>query len=222
MSGRRKIPLVTGEIYHIFNRGIDKRVTFVDSREYARALNVLGFYRFSSPPMRLSRFLKLKKERMSEVSKLSWGNKIVSVFCFCLMPNHFHLVLRQETDQGISRFMSQFLNSYTRYFNTKNKRIGQLFLDQFKNVLIGNENQLLHISRYVHLNPYSSQKVSNLGELTKYKWSSLPEYLDGKTQLCDQTMILSYFKTRKEYGKFVFDNADYQKELKRIEHLVLE
>ncbi|PIP57108.1 hypothetical protein COY30_00105 [Candidatus Woesebacteria bacterium CG_4_10_14_0_2_um_filter_44_9] len=223
MTSFRKVPLVTGEIYHVFNRGIDGRITFSGIREYSRAYQIMKYYRFVSPPLKLSVFLRIGDAKRQELQESSWGEKLVSIMCYCFMPNHFHFLLRQETNGGISRFLSQFLNSYTRYFNTRNKRVGPLFLDDFKNVLVENEEQLLHLSRYIHLNPYSSKVVENLSDLYKYEWSSLTEYIGGSEDyVCDREMISSYFKTSESYKKFISDRADYQRELKQIENLVID
>lgn len=223
MTSFRKVPLVTGEIYHVFNRGIDGRVTFSDIKECSRAYQVIKYYRFSSPPLKLSIFLRISDSKRQELQESSWGEKLVSIMCYSLMPNHFHFMLRQEIDGGISKFLSLFQNSYTRYFNTKNNRVGQLFLDTFKNVLVEREEQLLHLSRYIHLNPFSSSVVNNLEDLYKYEWSSLGEYIGGSEDyICEKDMILSSFKTKESYKKFVSDRADYQRELKQIENLIIE
>lgn len=214
----RKIPLVNGETYHIFNRGIDRRVTFGDSNEFLRAYESMKFYQSESPPMRISQFLRIGPDFKQKALSMPKGDNLVTIYSYCFMPNHFHFVLRQELDNGVSRFVGRFLNSYTRYYNTKHKRVGGLFLDQFKNVLVQGDTQLLHLSRYVHLNPYSSGIVKNLEDLSDYKWSSLKEYL-GKTDVsvCDKKMIMSNFKNRDMYKKFVFDRAEYQRELKELE-----
>ena len=96
-------------------------------------------------------------------------------------------------------------------------------MDTFKNVLVEREEQLLHLSRYIHLNPYSSRVVEELDDLYKYEWSSLTEYLGGSEDyFCDKEMIMSYFKTNESYKKFVSDRADYQRELKEIENLIID
>lgn len=151
------------------------------------------------------------------------NDKLVELICFCLMPNHLHLLLSQKKDNGISKFMANLQNSYTRYFNTKHERIGPLMQGQFKAVLIEDDEQLLHVSRYIHLNPYSSFIVKDLTDLEKYPWSSLPEYLGiVSTSICNKQVILSYFKSVEDYKKFVFDQADYQRKLEKIKHLILE
>ena len=222
----RKTPLVTNEIYHIFNHSLDDRPVFVNKRECSRALEALNFYHFDALPFRLSYFLKRPKNEKTEMIKdlSNKGKKLVDFLCFCLMPTHFHLLLKQKKDNGISKFMSDFQNSFTRYFNSKHERKGALFLDQFKAVRIVSQEQFVHVSRYVHLNPYSSFVIKSLEKLENYPWSSLPEYAqdDKKQKICDVGPILSFFKNSKGYLKFIFDQADYQRELDRIKHLALE
>lgn len=139
------------------------------------------------------------------------------------MPNHFHFLLKQVEEEGTSKFMSNFTNSYTRYFNVKNKRNGPLFQGKFKAIRIETDEQLLHLSRYIHLNPYSSYVVKTLKDLEKYPSSSFPEYLGkSQTSLCSKEIILGQFKNLNLYKKFVFDQADYQRRLEKIKHLILE
>lgn len=221
----RLIPLVTNEIYHVFNQGIDKRPTFTDKKEYLRGIETLKFYKFFSPPTKLSLFLdksKEDKEKILEIIKKQ-NRELIEILCFCLMPNHFHFLLKQTLDNGISKFMSNFQNSYTRYFNTKNKRKGPLFYNQFKAIRIETDEQLLHVGRYTHLNPYSSFIVKDLKALTTYPWSSFPEYIsETKGPLCNTKIIGDFFKDKVKYKTFVFDQADYQRHLNEIKHLIVK
>lgn len=219
----RKIPLVNGEIYHVFNRGIDRRPTFTTKGEFQRAQQTLSFYKFFNLPMSLSKFLRLENKKQNEVLDLLMKNKkLIEIFCYCLMPNHFHFLLRQEQDQGIARFLSNLQNSYTRYFNIRHERDGSLLLDQFKAVRIETEEQLIHVSRYIHLNPHTGYVVKTLEELECYPWSSFPDYLQGNSKIVNIEFTLNLFGSIQKYKKFVFDQADYQRRLKEIEHLVLE
>lgn len=220
----RKIVFANNEIYHIFNRSIEQRPIFTDKREYTRALITLEFYRFKSPPLRLSKALLLenkKREKFFQNLK-ERGKKLIEIVSYCLMPNHFHFLLKQKMDNGISRFISNFTNSYTRYFNTKHKRIGPLFQGIFKAVRIENDEQLIHVSRYIHLNPVVSFIVKE-ELLDAYPWSSLPEYLTSSRQeICNKEIILGLFPSKEKYRKFVHDQIDYAKKLEAIKHLVLE
>lgn len=220
----RSIPLVTNEIYHIFNRGVDHRPTFLNKKEFKRAIKVMNFYRFAKLPVRLSFFLIWAKERREELLNEyeKKAERLIDIISFCLMPNHFHFLLRQKTSGGIAKFMSNFQNSYTRYFNTRHKRIGPLFLDQFKAVRIETDEQFLHVSRYIHLNPYSSFVVKTLRELKEYLWSSLPESLGLQQGICQTDEVTFHFQNKSTYQKFIFNQADYQRNLEKIKHLTFE
>ncbi len=221
----RKTPLVTNEIYHIFNRGINRQPTFAKKKEYLRALSTVNYYRFHNLPLSLSKFLvKTQKEQESILNKLLSGEKDIEVVSFCLMPNHLHLIVKQLKEKGISKFMSNIQNSYTKYFNKKNERDGPLFLGQYKAVHIETDEQLIHVSRYIHLNPYTSWIEKNLNNLENYPWSSLKEYLYPKvSKISNPEIILKLFKNKPDlYKKFVYDQASYQRKLKAIKHLIFE
>ena len=220
----RKTIFANSEVYHVFNRGVEKRPTFTDKRELDRAILTLDYYRFITPLLRLSKVLLLnKEERFGFLSGLrKKDKKHVKVLSFCLMPNHFHFLLRQELDKGIQRFVSNFTNSYTRYFNTKHKRVGPLFQGIFKAVHIEDDEQLLHVHRYIQINPTVSFVVEE-EELENYQWCSLPEYL-GKTkeEICEKGLVMANFSSLTKYKKFIFDQIDYARKLEQIKHLTLE
>jgi len=114
-------------------------------------------------------------------------------------------------------------NSYTKYFNFKRKRIGSLFQGIFKAIRVETDEQLIHLSRYIHLNPYSSYIVKSIKDLKTYPWSSLPDYLGKqKYPFLKKKFILDFFKSKRDYQEFVFNQADYQKELEKIKHLTWE
>jgi putative transposase len=224
MATIRGLVFLTGEIYHVFNRGVERREVFTDIREYKRALNTLWFYRFPQK-LRLSSYYDLStKEREAFQISLTDKNKdkIVEILAYCLMPNHFHLILRQKQDNGISNFVANFSNSYTKYFNIKHKRPGSLFQGPFKAVHVETDEQLLHLSHYIHINPVSSGVIKP-EKLEEYFWSSFPEYL-GKSQLaiCDTNWLSGFFSTKKKYKQFVFDQIGYAQKLESIKHLALE
>lgn len=222
MAGREE-SLVTGEYYHVFNRGVAKLPVFVAKQDYQQAMLGLNYYRFIKPPIKLSRFKRLNTQSKAEfLSKLSGiGNKLVDIVSFTLMPNHFHLLLKQTADNGIARYLSLFTNSYTRYFNTKLRRPGPLFQGVFKAVHVDNNAQLLHLSRYIHLNPYVSGIVNKV-DLLAYPWSSLPYYLAGTKDIIEPSSILSQFKNPPGYRDFVLNHADYARELESVKHLTID
>jgi putative transposase len=219
----KRVFLAKDEIYHVLNRGVEKRITFTDRKEYLRARQTLDYYQYANPPLRLSHFIKLENDTKLLLSaKVKKLHKQVEILAYCLMPNHFHFLLRQTTDNGISKFIANFTNSYTKYFNTKHDRVGPLFQGLFKAVHIENDEQLLHTSRYIHINPSSSFLVSK-NSLSEYPWSSYPEYLKPSHEsLCETNTILQFFPSRKLYEQFVLDQVDYAQNLERMKHLLLE
>lgn len=186
-------------------------------------MEVIRYYQYQVP-IRFSIFRSLAQEERSKFISAYFkpNNKVVSILSFCLMPNHFHFLIKQLKDNGIKRFLSNFQNSYTKYFNTKNVRKGSLLLDQFKAVRIETDEQLIHVSRYIHLNPYTAYIVKSLDELENYPWSSFKEFIDGQKDIADIEVVLSYFKNIKDYKIFMYDQASYQRKLDAIKHLVLE
>jgi len=221
----RKVVLATGEVYHLINRGNDRRPIFLGKRDHQRFLNTIVYYQYFLPSIKLSYFLVLSKEKRDQfIEKLSQNNKyLVEIICYCLMPNHFHFLVKQTEEGGISKFMSQIQNSYTRYFNVKNKRVGSLFQGQFKAKRIETDEQLIHLSRYIHLNPYTSFVVKTLQDLTNYPWSSFPEYIGkNKISFLKKNLVFDLFNNAFDYQEFVFNQADYQRELEIIKHLTWE
>lgn len=220
----RKIVFANQEIYHVVNRGVAKKPIFTGAKDYQRALEIIDYYRYPNPPLRFSFYNRLpKREKQNFIEKLKKENKpLVEIIAFCLMPNHMHFLLKQLQKKGTPTFMRNFQNSYARYFNTKYDRIGPLFQSMFKAVRIETDEQLLHVSRYIHLNPVSSYLIE-VEDLFGYPWSSFPEYVRVQPpKLVATDLILGYFKTKEDYGKFIFDQADYQRELEKIKHLILE
>jgi putative transposase len=221
----RKYPIFPEQIYHVFNRSVARQPIFLGEKDYQRFLETIGFYRSASPPLRLSYYNRLaKQEKATFMEKLQKeGKKQIAIFTFCLMPNHFHFLLKELIEGGIRKFASNLQNSYAKYFNTKRKRAGALFQEMFKAVRIETDEQFVHVARYIHLNPYSSFVVKNLGQLKTYPWCSLSDYLDGSHfDFLDKDLLISFFKTKEAFKNFTFDQADYQRHLEEIKHLTIE
>lgn len=221
MPSNRKIVLANGEYYHLFNRGVERRPVFMNRREFSRAIELVNFYRFDKPPLRYSKYLALnEKQRQNFLSSLK--EKSVEIVAFCLMNNHFHFLVKQIKDHGVSKFMANFMNSYTKYFNTKYQRVGPLFQGAFKAVHVESDEQLLHLSRYIHLNPVTSFKVKP-EQLKDYKWSSYPNYIrNSDMYFVRKDVVMNFFKKSVKYESFVLDQINYTKKLKTIEHLIID
>lgn len=222
MSTNRSIVLANGEIYHVFNRGIDRRPIFTSKREYQRMMTAVWLYRYAYPGANLSQYLDLSDEQKRVLEKtLEEKTPQISLLAYCLMPNHFHLVVRQEVQDGIRKFLANISNSYTRYFNLKRKRVGPLLQGTFKAVRVESDEQFLHLTRYVHLNPVVSY-LCKLEKLPLYSWSSYREYLSPRDmKLCNKEVVQSLISL-KNYAKFVKDQADYASNLKKVRHLTLD
>lgn len=222
----RKIPLISGEIYHVFNRSVAKQPIFNTKRDYSRFVDAINYYKFLDTPFRFSHFFRMdSKERASLMGNLKkTKNKSVQILAFCIMPNHFHLLARQLEDNGILTLIKNIQNSYAKYFNIKYKRTGALFQEQFKAVHLESDEQLLHVCRYIHLNPLTAYIVKNLEDMISYPWSSLRDYLgDNEREIISTSEILAFFNSKeKDFLKFNGDQENYQKVLGRIKHLILE
>lgn len=209
----RVTPFVNSEFYHVFNRGVARMPIFLNSFDYKRFIKTMVYYQIEGPKPKFSRFSPTG-------NTLNEKNKIVEIVCYCLMLNHFHFLLKQTKDGGITEFVSKLSNSYTRYFNVKNKRIGPILQGEFKSVYVESNEQLLHLSRYIHLNPLVGYLVKNL---EAYKWSSYPEYIGmSNSTICSKGIILNQFNSAHDYKEFVLDQEDYGKKLETIKHRLLD
>lgn len=211
--------------YHIYNRGVEKRTIFNDQQDYSVFLNYLKQY--LEPKNEKELYSKLsdeslpwpEKEKCLQLIRLNNFSKEIELVAYCLMPNHFHFLIKQKSSQAIDQFTNSLLTRFVMYFNKKNQRVGPLFQGVYKATLIDSEEYLLHLSRYIHRNPlelpvYASEH-QNL-------YTSLPEYLEKrKTNWVKPTDVLSYFngKNRQNsYESFVNESDD----LRLLENLILE
>lgn len=199
--------------YHVFNRGVEKRDLFLDEQDYHLFLYYL--YIYATP-------LKEVLNKYPELPMRLYPKNLASdieILAFCLMPNHFHLLIKNITRDGTSKLLKQVTNAYTLYFNQKYKRVGGLVQGRFKAAPIRIENTLLHISRYIHLNPLVAGLVS---DLESYPWSSFKSYISLEDTFAKKETVLSFFNSPNAYKDFVLDHADYAKQLEYIKHLAID
>lgn len=223
----RTVPLITGEIYHIFNRGINRSPTFTLQSHYIRACLCLWYYRYAEVPGKLSHLARLPLEQQIDVrNDIQSRDKLVNIFAYCMMGNHFHLLLRQERDGGIQKSVGNFQNSYSKYFNSRTKRSGPLFGSRFHAVRVETEEQLIHLSRYIHLNPYSAYMISDIHDVYSYPWSSLHEYFSQTTKnpyvIADTELLSKIIGSTSSFREFIENHSGYQRELENIKHLLIE
>ena len=208
----RNPQLKEGYIYHVFTRSIAGFKVFRAKADYLRLVETIKFYRFLKPPTRLSAYLALKNKEKFFLAYMRDIPHIVDILAYCLMPTHIHLLLVQTYENGISQFMKCVLDSYTRYFNLKTGRKGPLWQSRFKHVLIEDEEQLMHVTRYIHLNPATEHLVAKPED---WNFSSYREYI-GTTEerLCN---FEKYFTVDHHYyRKFVENQIEYQRALRNV------
>jgi len=221
MPGRKDI-FQNGKIYHIFNKTIDNRKIFENPKNARIFLDTIQYYRSSKITTSFSTFNRLSQKDRQYLFEdiLNPERFYVDILAFCLMPTHYHLLIKQKRDKGIKIFVGNIANSFTRYFNIKFHRKGPLFLPRFQSRFILTEGALLHVSRYIHLNPYSSGMILNIENLVDYPWSSFGTYIisSNKYQI-NIDEILESFRDKNEYKQFVYNQADYQKSLEEIKYI---
>lgn len=220
-------PFASDEVYHLYNRGVDKRSIFLNDSYFSRFTSLLKHYlRFDYPySLLLQRRRKCEdvKSLALKLERHRWERPLVDILSFCLLPNHFHLQVKQLVENGISTFMHRLGTSYTNYFNIRNERVGRLFQGPFKSVRVENEGQFLCLNRYIHVNPIAAD-LASIKNLTAWRWSSLSEYVgkckDG-ARICNTKEIFNYFKDTASYLDFVL--ADFQRsERQSLEGLALD
>lgn len=221
MPSRREI-FTNGEFYHIFNKSLDRKKIFAATANTQRFFNLLRYYRSLKAHVRYSHYLQMPDIIKKQMDRQIAFEKFFKVefLAYSLMPNHFHFLLKQLKSNGIVRTITDVINAFTRYFNLKEKRLGSIFLTQFKSKRIISREQLIHTNRYIHLNHYSSGLVKSPEDIINYPYSSLKEYLiPDSTNLCNIQIVLSEFNNNRErYKDFVLNHADYQKNLEYIKH----
>lgn len=175
----KKPDFVNDFYYHIYNRGVEKRPLFIDSTDCSRFIENLYDFNDTNPT---------PEHRFPRNNCDLERKKLVDIYCYVLMPNHFHLLLRQLKDDGIQKFMRKLGIGYAMYFNNKQDRVGPLFQGRFKAKSVESDEQLMHLSRYIHLNPlkifeknWPKEKIKDKkaasGFIEKYPWSSYGTYI---------------------------------------------
>lgn len=204
-----------GGIYHIYNKTIDSRRIFSDEicQEF---INTFCYYRSDlSSKLRCSLFKQLPeniyRSRWEEI--FYQKSFIVDILSFCLIPNHFHFLIKQLKEKGVIRFMSNISNSLTRYYNIKNQRKGPLFLPQFKSKRILSQEHLIYVSRYVHTNSYAHGIVKNIEDIFGYPYSSIKSFVSLVNNLKINTdkVMFSFGNNGQKYKEFILKNAEDQK-----------
>jgi len=219
MAPTRKEQFADDYIYHIYSRSIAKFKIFNSKGEFGRFVDLMNLLRYENFEYSFSRFAELSASyKKREIDKLmAHSEKTIDILAYCLMPTHFHFILKQRRDGGITQYMMRLLNGYSRYFNIKHQRSGPLWSSRFKSVIVEDDEQLLHLSRYIHLNPTSAGLVENPED---WQYSSYNEYLSNKEFICSYKKNIVIDPA--QYKKFTNDRKEYQKDLSKIKLLLIE
>ena len=213
----RREKLVEGEIYHICNKSIANFGIFNDIKNGYRFLYTLDYYNNQLVKTSFSDYINIKGSYEYDNVLFPRENSYLKFLGFCIMPDHYHLLVKILISD-FSKYISKVENSYSKFFNAKFKRKGPLWQSRYRSVWIKSNEQLLHVHRYIHLNPTSSG-------LTKYpeEWilSSYKDFIKNPEFLNEKIKEISISNPVK-YKKFVEEQRDYQKRLKQIKNLILE
>lgn len=214
----RKTEFKNEEYYHIYNRGVDKREVFLDDEDYIRFLNSMREFNDDSTYEQRMFEKELSSSRELSSNSVKMDN-LVEIVCYCINPNHYHLILKQLRSNGVKTFMHKLGTGYTNYFNKKYKRSGSLFQGPFKSVYIDSNEYLLYLSAYVNKNNF----IHGYG-MEDWKYSSLLDYLGKRAgTLCNKESIMVQFNNDTEqYKEFLKNNALYLKEKKEASKYLLE
>ena len=209
---------VPDSMYHVYNRGNNKQSIFKDERDYAVFMGFLKYALLSDSEH--SRIETAQTDLLTESQRFSMRREgfadELELVSFCLMPNHFHLLFYQYSQDAISRLMRSIATGYSMYFNKRHNMTGRLFGGVYKAAHISDDSYWQHISRYIHLNPLDIGK-----NYIDYPYSSYRYFSNAaEAEWVKPELILNGFSNPKEYGKFVADYIPYRKELKELEYLL--
>ena len=212
----RDIKFTNGEFYHIFNRGNNKRLIFTSQFDLGRFLQSMAEFNVKGPIGSIYANSFKNQSLSGSATKLKAKPRLVNFVCYCLNPNHYHILVQQLVNGGIREFMHKLGTGYTRYFNERGKLSGALFQGRYKAIHVNTNDYLLHLSVYINLN----DKIHKLsGSTTKLHWSSWGEYVNTYRleSLCNKSIILDQFGGVSEYKNFAKEALATIKERKDME-----
>lgn len=215
----RKIEFEIGEFYHIYNRGNSKQKIFNNKEDYERFIKLL----FLSNGSNGFKIHFIKNEVVYDFNR---GERLVDIGAYCLMPNHFHLLIKERVEDGISKFMQKLTTAYVMYYNEKYKRTGSLFEGKFKSEHVGNDRYLKYVFSYIHLNPIKlieskwkelgiKDKNKAIAFLKDYKYSSFKDYLKEsriESDVLSKRPFPNYFPTVKSFINEILSWINYHKD----------
>ncbi len=213
----RNITFATGEYYHVYNRGTDKRIVFLDNADHERFISLLYLCNSGVPIHRSDH----KKAELDDIFLIPRETTLIDIGAYCLMPNHFHLLVREQSDGGISMFMQKLMTAYTMYFNRRHLRRGTLFEGSFRAQHVNDDNYLKYLFAYIHLNPigiidsgWKEHRIKNRQAAEKYvrdfPYSSFFDYehlsAPRRASVILNTIAFpEYFEKAKDFSEYIND-----------------
>ena len=198
-----------GEYFHIYNRGNSKNNIFLNDDDFKFFI------------LKINQNLFPSIYNQNRIHSTPIPENSFSIISYCLMPNHFHFLVKQNSTVTISKLILKVCTSYSKYFNKKYEKVGHVFQDQFKQVFIEDNSYLLWLSAYIHLNPKVARLTNNAGD---YKWSSYADYIGlNKSSInCEKELIINQFSGCSDYNNFVEDSYNIIKTKKELESLLID
>jgi len=212
-------------IYHVLSRGVDKRKIFMDDEDYLRFIHDLFEFNDKEPTLNIGYLFKNQKNQYIDLRSqyIEKRKFLVNILAFCLMPNHYHLLIRPAVENGITLFMRKLNIGYAKYFNNKYERKGALFEGRYKSILITDQSHFIHLPYYIHSNPldlkfpgWRNKEIKNYKEAMKflesYRWSSFQDYIGKKNfpSVTQREFLLEFFEGSPNYKK---DTLKWLKEM---------
>jgi len=202
--------------YHVFNKSISNFGIFSKSKNRSKFIDTLDYY--NNLKTKLSLSVYLRKNSLNANLLIPKDNSIAKIISYCIMPDHYHLLVKIIQADKFSKLLNNVENSFSRYFNIKNNRKGPLWQSRFKSVIVESNEHLLHVSRYIHLNPTTNYLVDNPED---WNLSSYKELITNEKYLKEYIKEIS-IDSCLEYKIFVENNRDYQRKLKHIKKLMID
>lgn len=202
--------------YHVFNKSIADFGIFSKSKNSIKFIDTLDYY--NSLKIKLSLSVYLRKNSLNTDLLIPKDNSITKILSYCIMPDHYHLLVKIIHADKFSKYINNVENSFSRFFNIKTNRKGPLWQSRFKSVIIESNEHLLHVSRYIHLNPTTNYLVDNPED---WSLSSYKNFVSNEKYLKEYVKEIS-IDSCLDYKKFVENNIDYQRKLKHIKKLMID
>lgn len=210
-----RAPFGVGEFYHLYNRGTEKRAIFMDEYDYRRFVTLLYLCN-SKLTVNIEQEIK-NGTTFSELMRIDRGACIVNIGAYCLMPNHFHLLVREKEEGGTSLFMKKLSTAYTMYFNSKYSRNGALFQGRYKSKHADDDEYLKYLFAYIHLNPVKiidplwkengiTDRTTAERYLEQYTYSSYHDYMGKEREespIITPSAFPEYFTETQTFEEFV-------------------